>query len=253
MLGSFFKNWFSNSGNVKADFSPLITDLHSHLIFGIDDGAGTAEDSIALAKELVSLGFSKAITTPHVISDSYKNNTEIILAGLEVLRKNLEIHNIGLKVEASAEYYIDEAFEELVASSDLLSFGGEKRYVLFETSYVSKPLSLQTILFEMKMKGYMPVMAHPERYTFFWNAPFSEIEELYGCDIKFQINTSSFAGNNGERANKIARKLLEADMIDFLGTDLHRVRQAAPVREAFMGDKNLRNLIQSGRLLNAHL
>lgn len=252
-MASFFRNLFSSNNDGKVDFSPLKTDLHSHLICGIDDGAATSEDSVALARALVSLGFSKAITTPHIISDSYKNTPANIAAGLETLRKKLEAENIPLEVEAAAEYYIDEAFEELVNASSLLTFGGDRRFVLFETSYVSKPLSLQTIIFEMKMKGFMPVMAHPERYTFFWDAPFSDIEELYATDIKFQGNTSSFAGNNGERAGKIASKLLEADMIDFLGTDLHRVRQAAPVRDAFSSNKNLRNLITSGRLLNSVL
>ncbi len=250
---SIFKRFFEKKDIARIDFSALNIDLHSHLIPGIDDGAATIEESVQLASELVKLGFTKAITTPHIISDSYRNTAEGIIRGLKIVQQALKEAEIPLEVQASAEYYLDEAFTELLAANDILAFGGEKKYLLFETSYVNKPLSLQTEIFEMKTRGYTPIMAHPERYNYFWNAKFEDLKEVYDLGVKFQVNISSFAGDHGERASKIAHSLAAESMIDFLGTDLHRKSQILSISRAFQNSIDLRNLVKSGRLLNPHL
>src|SRR5436190_18366025 len=94
------------------DYSALHTDFHSHLIPGIDDGAATEEDSVQLLSGLADLGFKKVITTPHVMSDYFRNTTDTILAGRDRLRELAQLHGIPLEIGAAAEYYLDDGFTE---------------------------------------------------------------------------------------------------------------------------------------------
>jgi tyrosine-protein phosphatase YwqE len=144
--------WLSNilrNSRSGIDLSKLKTDMHSHLIPGIDDGASSLEDSIELIKGLRDLGYSKLITTPHIMSDFYKNTPEIILSGLELVRTELKKQQIEIELEAAAEYYCDHSFEKLIEQKKLLTFS--ENYVLFELSYLNPPEIFETITFKMQM------------------------------------------------------------------------------------------------------
>ncbi len=232
-------------------FTRVRVDIHSHLIPGIDDGAADMAESLQLIQELQSLGFKKLITTPHVMSDAYRNTPAIILGGLGKLRQALKNEGIEIEIEAAAEYYLDEWFIKNLDHSELLSFGGEKRYLLFETSYTDRPLSLQHTIFRLKTMGYSPVMAHPERYHYFWkHEDVSPIQTLRERGALMQVNLSSFAGTGGRRAARISREMAKKGLIDFIGTDLHRLAQIASVRKAFKVSRELRQLSTQGTLLN---
>lgn len=250
----FFKNLFSKEETPSAVYAPLGIDLHSHLIPGIDDGAKTPEDSVELVRALMALGFSRAITTPHVMSDGYPNTKKTIGDGLERLNAAVKAAGLNFPITAAAEYYLDEAFEELVREKDLLTFGGEKNYLLFETSYVNRPLSLESMVFEMVTQGYTPILAHPERYSFFWDGDgMEQIGKLRELGIKLQVNISSFAGVYNTRAAKIARELCKAGWIDFLGSDLHKQRQVQYLHDGWKKSKELKELVSGGTLLNSQL
>jgi tyrosine-protein phosphatase YwqE len=113
------------------------TDMHSHLLPGIDDGAVDLEDSIQLILHLKEIGYKKFITTPHIFWDMYRNNNEIILEKLKLLREELFRREIDVEIEAAAEYYCDEHFEKLIEDQNLLTFGN-KKYVLFEISFAAE-------------------------------------------------------------------------------------------------------------------
>src|ERR1035437_9762587 len=174
---SFHSKIFGKSTrtSVAADLSVLKCDVHSHFIPGIDDGAQTMEDSMALIREFYNLGYKKVITTPHILSDGFKNNPENILGGLEKVRVALKNENIPIQIEAAAEYYIDFDFDRKLENEKLLTFG--KNYVLFEVSYLNAPDNLETIIFKLLTNGYKPVLAHPERYNF-WHQKFEKYEQL---------------------------------------------------------------------------
>lgn len=214
------KSLFEGSSKELPDFSSLKADMHSHLIPGIDDGTQTLEDSLILIRALHDLGYRKLITTPHIMSDHYRNNPEIILGGLKTVREALEKENIDITLEAAAEYYIDDVFVRKLEEEELLTFGN--KYLLFEVSFINYPEKIREIIFNMQIKGYKPILAHPERYPF-WSRKFSEYEAFKDAGVLLQINTNSIAGYYGIEAKRTAEKMIDLKLVDLIGTDLHKM------------------------------
>ena len=221
--------------------------MHSHFIPGIDDGAKTMDDSIALIREFHKLGYKKIITTPHILSDGYKNTPEIILSGLEKVRVALKHEQIPIQMEAAAEYYLDFDFERKLEEEKLLTFGAN--YLLFEVSYVNPPDNLDSIIFKMFTAGLKPILAHPERYNF-WHNNFKKYEQLQEKGVLLQLNINSLAGYYGQATKKITEQMIEKNMISFLGSDCHHLRHVDVMKSESVYEKALQKLIESGKLLN---
>jgi len=207
----------------------LQVDMHSHLLPGLDDGAETVAHSLDLLRELQALGFTKLVMTPHIMGDFYKNTPEGIRAALATLRAAAAEAGLGsVALECAAEYYLDEWLgRKLADGTELLTFGGERRYLLLETSYLNEPLNLNGTIFDLQAAGYQPVLAHPERYVYLYNR-FSEIERLrkeHG--VLMQLNLNSLAGYYSPAARHAAEKLIDAKLVDFVGTDTHHLRHTA--------------------------
>lgn len=241
----FFKNLFSGP-EPKPDFSAVCCDVHSHFIPGIDDGSQNMEDSLLLISELQKMGYKKIITTPHIMSDSFRNTPEIILGGLEKLKAALKDANIHIEIEAAAEYYIDYDFEKKIESGNLLTFGDN--YLLFEVSYINPPDNLNNVIFKLQTAGYKPVLAHPERYNF-WHRHFEKYKELKAKKVLFQLNINSLTGYYSIATKKIAEQMIAENMIDFIGTDCHHIGHIELLKKAFKS-KALKQLIAANTLLN---
>ena len=243
----FFSNIFrEKQERFPADLTMLGTDLHSHLIPGIDDGAKTLEDALILVRALHELGYTKLITTPHVMSDYYQNTPETILSGLEKLRKAVETSNIPVTIEAAAEYYIDENFASKIDKKELLTFADN--HVLIELPFFNEPKNLNTEIFNLTIAGYKVVLAHVERYTY-WYHDFENYEKLKDREVLFQLNLTSFYEDGKSHLRKISEKLIDAGMINFLGSDAHNMEHIEKVRK-IRNNKHLKKLIDSGNLLN---
>jgi len=227
----------------------LKVDMHSHLIPGIDDGAETVSAAIELIEALRDLGYTKLITTPHIMSDYYKNDSDIIKRGLETVRAELHKRNIPIELEVAAEYYMDYEFEAKIHNKDLMTFGDN--YVLFETSFVNAPDQLDDVIFKMRTAGYTPVLAHVERYPYWYSDP-EKYEQLASMGVLLQLNISSLGGQYGPPAMKVGRKLIDNNMIDLLGTDCHNMTYIDFLRST-LSDPHLHKAINSGKLLNAGL
>lgn len=235
-MSTFWKRLLGNAPALATKAPPLAgvlaalgADMHSHLLPGLDDGAATLDDSLALLRELRALGFQRLVMTPHIMGDFYKNTPEGIRAALARLREAAAAAGLGdVALECAAEYYLDEFLgHKLADGTEMLTFGGAQRYLLFETSYMNEPLNLFEIIFEMQAQGYRPVMAHPERYTYLYGR-FADIEKLrsdYG--VLLQINLNSLAGYYSLAAQKVAEQLIDAQLVDFVGTDTHHLRHTA--------------------------
>lgn len=227
--------------NIKlvSDFSHIQVDIHSHLIPGIDDGAENLETSLQLIRRLQDLGYKRLITTPHVMSDLYPNTKADILGGLARLQHALREANIDMEIGAAAEYYMDEHFEAIINSEEVLSLPGDR--VLVEMSFVTAPPNLYHNIFRLQTKGYKPILAHPERYLFLKN-DFKQYNRLkeYGCE--FQLNALSLIGHYGKPVQEVAFKLLKNKLIDYLGTDLHHERHADLLQEVLKDKKALEQL-----------
>ena len=148
----------------RFDYAVLQTDMHSHLLPGIDDGAQDLQASVELIRGMRELGYQKLITTPHIIWDMFKNTPAIIHEKLYGLQKAVADAGIDVELQAAAEYFLDEHVEELLKKKEpLLTLNGNK--VLTEFSMAFPSLNIKDLLFDMVMNGYQPVIAHPERYV----------------------------------------------------------------------------------------
>lgn len=204
------------------DLGWLKADMHSHLIPGIDDGSKTMEESLALIQEMAELGLKKLITTPHIMSEYYRNTPEIIQMGLEDLRKAVQQAGISIEIEAAAEYYLDEIFLEKVKSGEpLLTFG--ENYILVETGFINKPQMLLESFFQLEMAGYKPVFAHPERYQYLL-ADKNLQQEILDRGILLQVNMLSLTGFYSRPVKDFAEYLIDTGNVRFLGSDCHNAR-----------------------------
>ncbi len=207
------------SSRVKPDLSFIGADMHSHLLPGLDDGLQAIEESVAYIQQLHELGYDKLICTPHIISDLYPNGPETILPKLDLLRKELHKKNIPVKIEAAAEYMVDTEMEKYVESGKpLLTFG--KNLILIEMSYIAASRNIEKVIFDLRMKGLQPVLAHPERYNYL-HTEFEKYERFIELGCILQVNLLSLFGYYGRPCKTIAEKLLKNNMIDLLGTDMH--------------------------------
>lgn len=218
---SFLKGLFNRSLSKPVDLSVLQTDFHSHLIPGIDDGVATMEDSLEVIRKFKELGYRKLITTPHVMTDYFKNDNDIITRGADKVREAIAQNNIDMQFEAAAEYYADEHLEDLIQKKDLLTFGNG--YVLFELSFLMEPPNLAKLIFDMQMAGYKPILAHPERYQY-WHKRWDKYQELRDKGVGLQMNMLSLTGHYSPQIKKAAQKMLDEDLVDFTGSDCHRIQ-----------------------------
>ncbi|HHC11194.1 MAG TPA: capsular biosynthesis protein [Campylobacterales bacterium] len=200
--------------------TPLVVDIHSHLIPAIDDGSKSMENSIELILALKELGYKKLITTPHT-SDMFPNTTEIILNGYEALIKELKKREIDIEIEVASEYYADEHFEKLLDTGDILTFG-DKNYLLFELSYFTPPHDLEDLVYEIKRRGYTPILAHPERYLYLHDS-LNKYRDIKDMGVLFQVNINSTSGFYNKGIQKVSEQLIQNSMVDFLGSDTHHM------------------------------
>lgn len=210
-------------------------DFHSHLLFGIDDGAKTFEESLELIKSLTDFGIKHFITTPHVMQHVWDNTTEIIVNRQNQVNELLKENNIPVALKAAAEYLMDDHFMKLFKTEPLLTL--KDNYVLVEMSYINAPLQLYDIIFDLQVAGYIPVLAHPERYNFY-HQNFDAYKKLKRAGCMFQLNLLSAVGYYGEGVAKTAQQLLSQGMIDFASSDTHHKNHIA----AFEGKVILKNL-----------
>jgi tyrosine-protein phosphatase YwqE len=240
----------SGSGKEKFDFSALKVDMHSHLLPGIDDGAKDMEESLSLIRGMKELGYTKLITTPHILWDMYKNTADIIRQKLDLVRNAARQEGLDVELEAAAEYFLDEHVLELMQKKEpLLTIGGNM--VLTEFSMAFASMNIKEILFEMQMQGYQPVIAHPERYLYLQSQKdfFVELKDT-GC--LFQLNLLSLAGGYGRSVADLANYLLKNDFYNMVGTDLHHSGHLEALRK-YQAPHPLKDLMINDKLLNFKL
>ena len=232
------------------DLSWLKVDMHSHLIPGIDDGSKSMEESIDLVRRLAGYGLEKIITTPHIMSEYYRNTPEIIKMGLEDLRKVVKQEGIFIEIDAAAEYYMDEIFLEKVKEGQpMLTFGDN--YILVETGFINKPQMLLDIIFHLEMAGYKPILAHPERYQYLIMDKKLQ-EELFERKLLFQVNLLSFTGFYSKQVKDFAEVLVEKGVVALLGTDCHNPRYL-DMLETLTKHQKIYGKIQNLELINTRL
>ena len=228
MSFNFLEKLFYGQSSNHNDFSVLAVDMHSHILPEIDDGAPDLGTSIELIKELMKLGYKHLIATPHVMSDIHPNTPENIKEKLEIVRSEVAKQQLEVKIEAAAEYLLDDHFEYILEQENWLCF--KEKYILVELSFIAPPPNLETYIFRLRTQGLTPILAHPERYLYFGNQ-YHKYKRLRDMGCLFQINLLSLTGYYGKDVKKNALKLLKKGWIEFLGTDCHSMNHIEFLRK----------------------
>ena len=247
-------SWLKNLFNSTKELNPILldslkADMHSHLIPGVDDGAKDMDDSISLIRKLKFFGFSHFITTPHIMSDIYPNTKEGLTRSADELKEELARKNIDVTLELGAEYFLDQHFLDLIKKRELLTFSDN--YLLFEMSFVDESPLLQECIFELQSAGIKPILAHPERYTYL-HGKFEKYEELAEQGVHLQLNINSVTGHYSPQTAKVSEKLIENNLISYLGTDCHHQGHLELLNKA-VRHPLIHKLIEKNLLLNKNL
>lgn len=209
----------------------LVCDMHSHLIPAADDGSKSLDDSIALIKGLHQIGYKKLILTPHFMTGFYNNTNDGVKEKLRTLESELALQSIDIELDVAAEYYIDYDFMHDLSKKPMLTFGDKR--LLFECSFTNQHRNFDETVFEMQVNGYKPVLAHPERYSY-WHDSIRLMHEYHDRGILFQINVLSLIKGYSPSVCKAARTLINEGLCDYIGTDLHNAAQLAAIEKAMI-------------------
>lgn len=198
------------------------SDIHNHLLPGVDDGFATAEESIEAVRSLSAAGVKDLVFTPHINPDVYPQNDEDLIR--RAYGEFLPLLPAGVKSSIAAEYMICSDFEKDIAkrAGRLLCY--EDRSILVEMSYLFRSPNLEDALFELQMAGFKPILAHPERYLYMADR-LEEFDRLHENGCRFQLNYISFTGAYGLDSLRIIRYLARRGHCDFIATDLHSLHQ----------------------------
>lgn len=216
------------------------TDMHSHLLPGIDDGVQDAATALQFIEQLQHMGIKKIITTPHIIMDRYPNSRETMAEPYREVTNALSAKNIPVPFHHAAEYYMDEQFIPLL-EKPLLTISGNM--VLVEISFMSAPPQLHQWLFDIQAAGYQPVMAHPERYGYY-HSDIQQYQQLKQVGCLLQVNLLSLVGYYGKHVQQAAEKLMAAELVDLIGTDLHHEKHLRAIA-GIGNNKKLRKVLDT--------
>lgn len=200
----------------KSGFANGFTDWHSHILPGVDDGISSMEKALEVLKAYEALGVKRVWLTPHIMED-YPNET----AELQKRFAELSLEYDGpIRLDLAAENMLDSLFETRLEQKDFLPIGDQANHLLVETSYFSPPMNFDELIDAVKVAGYYPLLAHPERYRYMGERDYKDLRKR---GVAFQMNYLSLVGMYGETARKKAEWMLREGMYDVTGSDLHRL------------------------------
>lgn len=240
---SFFKK--KTDTNLSLNF--LEVDMHNHLLPNLDDGLKEMQQTLDFAKEMQDLGYRKIICTPHILPGVHENSPQTILPRLQEVRTAFKENNITLEIEAAAEYMVGLELQETIEKNgQLLTFGNN--YILIEMSYAAPSHNIAQVIYNLKLKGYKPILAHPERYNYYLNN-YDVFEDYINRGCLLQVNILSLTGYYGKPVQKAAEHLVKNKLISFVGTDMHHNAHLNMTKQIaistkfhdMMQDLNLRN------------
>lgn len=224
-------------------------DIHSHLLPGIDDGAPNLATSINYIKQLTDLGLHSFICTPHIFKEIYPNNNSSITSALQSVKNELVNHNINVDIAAAAEYMMDTDFLGILKTEVIMTL--PNKYILIEMSYAAKNNQIEQYIFELNIKGFKPILAHPERYKYYHNS-FKDYQRFKDLGCLLQLNVLSVTGYYGKDVRETALKLIKGNYIDLVGTDLHHQKHLDALT-TFTRSGQLSQLLKHKEILNKKL
>lgn len=222
-------NLFKKNYEPRPIFAALGMDMHCHLIPKVDDGSKCDEESIDCFNSLKAVGYNKVYITPHFQYPRFQNDEDDIRSRFATIKKTAAEAGVEIELAGIAgEYRIDSGFKNRLESPRFLKIAD--KYVLVEFSLHQQMMGCDEMIFDMQMKGYEVILAHPERYPYL-GVQGSRMEQLKNQGVYFQINVLSLGGFYGDDARRKAYEMLERGWIEFMGTDLHNTMYAQALRD----------------------
>ena len=219
-----------------------LVDIHNHILPGIDDGAETVEESIALIKGFGEFGVKNFVCTPHIMHHYYPNTQKTIVKSFETLKKELVVREIDdIQIDFAAEHMIDDNFENLLENNAVLLLRND--FVLVEMSYLQPPINFEVSINTIKSKGNFPILAHPERYVYL-HKQMDKYAFYKKENIRLQLNLLSLSNYYGSEINKVALKLLDEGLYDYLASDLHNLKHLNQIKEIVIKKKHLDSILK---------
>lgn len=222
------------------------TDIHSHIIPGIDDGSDSPETSLEIIKGLSDLGIKRMLATPHVTHTTYENTQESISTAYDILMDSLKAAEIDMDIKYSAEYRLDDYSLQQFREGKTIPL--PNNHLLVESCFITEQLNLDSILFDLKILGHDLIYAHPERYHYY-HTKRERYQQIHQTGTMFQVNLLSFSGAYGNQVKEISEWLLHNDLIDFIGTDIHHVKHLQLIRE-FIKTRTYAKLAERANIKN---
>lgn len=226
-MTSIFNKLFSKESKIKK--SGLLdkkSDVHSHILYGVDDGVQTIEESLKILEKLEEIGIKTLWCTPHIMEE-IPNETKFLK---ERFLQLTQAYKGKIQLNLSAEYMIDTLFYKRLSEKDLIAHGELKNQLLVETSYFNPPLNLSQTFKDIYSAGYYPLLAHPERYVYMTEEDYIKLKS---DGIRFQLNLLSLKGMYGKVAQKKAEWILSKNFYDQVGSDIHSIHQINPLNDLF--------------------
>ena len=226
-------------------------DIHSHLLFGIDDGSRSIEESIYIINKLSKIGYTDIILTPHFINgSSYMSLRENNLELLKKLKVGLIKYKVPVNLYLGNEIYIDSEIIDLLKKGIISSLNNSK-YLLIELPMSGENEIYYDVFLDLINMGYKVILAHPERYISF-QKDFNKVYELKELGVLFQCNVGSILGDYGSNAKKTIKRLLKEHLISFMGTDIHHnkkdymfVENAKKKFRKYLTDKEIEDIFEN--------
>lgn len=241
MINEFFKMFDFLFKKKTAELPELFfhTDVHCHIMPGVDHGSPDEDTSLKLIEGEQSWGINRIVLTSHVTESTFENNPQTLAAGFDRLVRAVKAVGNSIKLAYSAEYRIDSLFMEQYKAGQLVKFPDD--YLLVENSFVQEPWGLDNLLFDLKISGFKPIMAHPERFGYYHDDK-KRYDALHQAGNLFQVNLLSLAGYHGTAPKKVAEWLVEQGYADFLGTDMHNMTHFEAI-DKYLRSKDFKKLM----------
>ena len=233
-------NFFSRSKG--ADQLWFETDIHCHVIPGVDDGCPDADTSVEVLGRMHDLGLRRVIASPHVTEVTFENDRSTLEPAYQTLKERMkdDAGLAGMELFYSSENRIDGLFTDNFEKGNLITVPvNDEKYLLIENAFMQEPWDLDNLIFQMQVRGYSPILVHPERFIYYHENP-ERLARLHTA-VPFQINVLSLAGYYGKHIRKFAESLMDKGFVDYLGTDIHNTRHAEAIAEYLKSSQSARD------------
>lgn len=230
---------------------PVTTDIHCHILPGVDDGSQRVDISVEIVERMSSWGIKRIFASPHVAQEMFENTPDVLDRALTALKQGLAATTVDVAVERHAEYRLDDyAIPQILSDNEVVKTM-PSGYILVENSFIQEPWNLQQLVFDIKIKDMKPVLAHPERYYYYWGHNRRQYEALHEAGLLFQVNLLSLAGYYGKHEKATAEWLVNHDLVDFIGSDIHGIHHVDAVEAYLRSSVSRKHFAKlGGRLLN---